>query len=86
MLEENALAAAAFSDDCSNLVLVNCEIRPFENGCPVEALGDVSEFYQRCFHGRLHEKGRNDIVRDQDHVTHENTTADVVERLTLFAP
>lgn len=69
MFEEHALATATFPYERCNLIFVNHEIRLVENGIFVKPFGNVSEFYQGRFHSASHEKGRNNVVGDEDQDT-----------------
>ena len=50
MLNQNALAAAAFTDNCRNLVFINRKVGLVKNGLFPKALCNPSEFYQWRFH------------------------------------
>ena len=54
MFQKDTFAAAALPYYRRNLVFINRQIRLVENGLPVKAFGNLSEFYQWRFHMNLY--------------------------------
>ena len=50
VFEQHALARPAFAHDRGDLVLVNLQIDPVEDGPVAKPLGHVPEFDERSFH------------------------------------